>query len=166
MGKSPKIENTIPKRTVTRTVKVANSRYLTSCDVPTGGVRYDLKAAGYELVERLSTNGRDLASIAKALGIDRDTFRVIRKRDAAAQEAVERGRAALGDELHDILLEHARGGITVAAIFLAKARCGWREGEAMPGATVTNNTQINIHIPARMSDHQFQQIVDGTHREQ
>lgn len=165
MGRPPKIENEATTRTVVRTVAGPNSIYLNVNDVATGGVRYDLKPQGYDIIEQMSANGRDLASIAKALGIDRDTFRVIRKRDAAAQEAVERGRAALGDELHDILLEHARSGITVAAIFLAKARCGWREGEAMPGAMVTNNTQINIHIPARMSDQQFQQIVGGSQHE-
>ena len=93
-----------------------------------------------------------------------ETLRALRRRDPEAQEALERGRAVLGDELTDILLEHARKGVTVAAIFLAKARCGWREGEAMPGGTV-NNTQINIQIPERMSDDEFRSIVDGTYRE-
>ncbi len=99
-------------------------------------------------MERMARDGRDLASIAKALGISSETFRVLRLRDPPTREALDRGRAALGDELQDILLSHARKGITIAAIFLAKARCGWREGEAMAGGNVTNNTQINIPSPS------------------
>src|SRR5690606_26776943 len=126
-----------------------------------GGTRYDLKPEGYVLIERMSRDGRDITSIAAALGISREGFRILRRRDPDAQEALDRGRAQLGDELHDILLEHARGGITVAAIFLAKARCGWREGEPMAGTSVTHNTQINIQIPERMSDEEFRAIIGG-----
>ncbi len=124
-----------------------------------------LKPAGYGLIERMSASGRNLASIARALGISSETFRAMRRRDTEAQEALERGRAALGDELTDILLQHARRGITVAAIFLAKARCGWREGEGLEGARTVNNTQINIQIPPPMSDAEFKAIIDGTYRE-
>lgn len=143
-----------------RTVTGPNSRYLS-----TSGNAFDLKPAGYGLIERMSAAGRDITSISRALGITRETFRLLRRRDPEAQEALDRGRAALGDELHDVLLEHARKGMTVAAIFLAKARCGWREGEPMPGTSVTNNTQINIQIPERMSDEEFRAIINGTHHE-
>ena len=125
-----------------------------------GGQLYVLKPAGLALIKRMSTQGRDLASIAAALGTSIDTFREIRKRNPEAQEAVDQGRAALGDELVDILLEQARNGVTVAAIFLAKARCGWREGEGMEGKVV-NNTQINIQIPESMPAAEFKAIVDG-----
>lgn len=112
----------------------------------------------------MAAGGRDLASIAAALGVGRDAFRRLRQEDDQAREAIDRGRAALGDELTDILLEQARNGVTVAAIFLAKARCGWREGEPMPGSIV-NNTQINIQIPERMSDEEFKSIIEGKHHE-
>ncbi len=55
-----------------------------------------LKPAGYGLIERLSSDGRNLASIAAALGVSGETFRALRRRDPEAQEALERGRAALG----------------------------------------------------------------------
>ena len=164
MPRPPKIPEGVPARTVPRPVRGPRSRYVAVENVPTGGVVHVLKPAGYGLIERLSSDGRNLASIAAALGVTGETLRALRRRDPEAQEALERGRAALGDELTDILLEHARKGVTVAAIFLAKARCGWREGEAMPGGTV-NNTQINIQIPERMSDDEFRSIVDGTYRE-
>lgn len=164
MPRPPNLPNAKQQRTVPRPVRGPRSRYITIDSVPTGGVQYGLKPAGYGLIERMSAGGRNLASISAALGISGEAFRGLRRRDSEAQEALDRGRAALGDELTDILLEHARGGVTVAAIFLAKARCGWREGEAMPGATV-NNTQINIQIPERMSDDEFRSIIDGTFHE-
>ena len=145
-------------------MKGPRSRYVAVDNLPGGGTSYSLKPAGYNVIQRMAAGGRDLASIAAALGIGRDAFRRLRRDDGEAQEALDRGRAALGDELTDILLEHARSGMTVAAIFLAKARCGWREGEAMPGGTV-NNTQINIQIPPKMSDEEFKSIIDGTYRE-
>lgn len=147
---------------MTRPVKGPRSRYVAVVAVPvTGGVRYSLKPAGYGLIRRMSAAGRDLNSIAAALGIGKDVFRRLRQTDDQAQEAMDQGRAALGDELTDILLRHAREGMTVAAIYLTKARLGWREGEAMPGGTV-NNTQINISIPPPMSDDEFRRIIDGT----
>lgn len=54
-------------------------------------------------------------------------------------EAFERGLAALGDELTHLLLKSARNGNVVAAIYLTKARLGWREGdspEARPNITI------------------------------
>ncbi len=145
---------------VVRRRALPRPQYIATVAPEGGGTRYDLKPAGLALIKRMSTQGRALASIAAALGVSNDTFRELRKRDPEAQEALDQGRAALGDELTDILLEQARNGITVAAIFLAKARCGWREGEGMEGKVV-NNTQINIHIPESMSDAEFKAIIDG-----
>jgi hypothetical protein len=141
--------------------KAPKTRYVTIVPRPGGGaIHYELKPAGLELVERLSREGRALSSIAKALGINDSTFRELRRRDPEAQQAVDRGRDGLGDELTDILLEQAREGVTVAAIFLAKARCGWREGSEMEGKTV-NNTQINIQLTEPLSQEEFLEIVAG-----
>ncbi len=160
MGRQPKLPDTIKTRTVPRTVKGPRSRYITVDNLPDGGTQYTLKPAGYEMIRRMSAGGRDLTSIAAALGISRDALRRLRERDPGAQQAIDQGRAALGDELTDIFLEQFRKGMTIAGIFLAKARCGWREGEAMPGGTV-NNTQINITIPPPMSDAEFRSIIEG-----
>ena len=147
-----------------RTVKGPRSRYVSVENLPGGGTQYSLKGAGYNLIRRMSAAGRDLASIAAALGIGKDAFRRLRQTDEQAREAVDQGRAALGDELTDILLMHAREGVTVAAIFLAKARCGWREGEGMEGVRTVNNTQVNIQIPPPMSDEEFRAIIEGRAR--
>lgn len=146
--------STVERRTVQRTVCGPNSRYLAVDGV---GPTYTLKPAGYALIERMAEDGRDVTSIARALGMHRDTFRLLRRRDPEAQEAIERGRAALGDELADIFLEQARNGNTVAAIYLTKARLGWREaGPVDPNAQASN---INITINAPLSDDEWQRMV-------
>ena len=161
MDKPPKLPDTTTPQTVTRTATGPRSRYIQVADLAVGGIRYDLKPAGYALVERMSRQGRDLASIAAALGITSTTFVLLRKRDQAAVEALERGRGGLGDELTDILLTQARNGVTVAAIFLAKARCGWREGEAMPGGVVVNKQTFNINLPEPKEREAYLKLVSG-----
>lgn len=95
--------------------------------------------AGLELIERLAAEGQDYRTIAKALGINGTTLQALRKRSPDVQEAWELGQAALGNELTHHLLKAARKGNIVAAIYLSKARLGWREGdvpEARPNITI------------------------------
>ena len=124
-----------------------------------GGKTCRIGRKGAVVVERLAAEGNSDTSIAKALHIDRETFRNIRKRQPEIDEALARGRASLEDELTDILMTHAREGHVVAAIYLTKARCGWREGDVPPSQQVTNNTQVNIVIPPPMSDEEFLKLV-------
>jgi predicted DNA-binding protein (UPF0251 family) len=98
---------------------------------------------GLEQIRRDSAAGLNNQTIAHRLGIDRWTLQQVRQRQPEVEEALQAGRALLEDELTDILLTHARQGNVVAAIFLAKARCGWREGVALDGAQQVTNIQIN-----------------------
>lgn len=97
--------------------------------------------AGLEVVERLVAEGQDYRTVAKALGCSGKALLEARKRQPEVQEAFERGQAALADELTHHLLAAARKGNIVAAIFLAKARLGWREGDA---PEVRPNITINL----------------------
>lgn len=117
--------------------------------------------AGLAVVERLAAEGNADATIAKALGINRGTFaRLLRDDgDDRVLAAYETGKARLADELTDILLSQARNGNTTAAIYLSKARLGWRDqGPATPA--LGSAVQVNITIPAPMSDAEFAKIVD------
>ena len=69
-------------------------------------------------------------------------------------EAWESGIAGLADELTHILLQHARKGNVVAAIFLAKARLGWREGDA-PEA----RANIVINLPDAATPEAYMRMV-------
>lgn len=124
-----------------------------------GGHTRRIGRAGVARVEELASAGHSDTSIARALRINRETFRNIRQRQPEVDEALARGRASLEDELTNILLGKARSGETVAAIYLTKARCGWREGDVPPSQQVTNNTQVNILIPAPMSEEEFARLI-------
>jgi len=60
----------------------------------------------------------------------KDAFRAAKRRDPAVQDAIERGRAVEHDKLVGVLHDLAMGGQYVPAIFLLKARHGYREGDA------------------------------------
>jgi hypothetical protein len=108
----------------------------------------------------MAAEGQDQRTIAKRLGIDRKTLTDIRDRDPAVADAWERGHGELASELTHILLQHARDGNIIAAIYLTKARLGWREGTPADGAG-QNNVQVNIQIPPPMSSEEFQRIIAG-----
>jgi hypothetical protein len=151
-------------RTVMRTVRAPRKRYIALSYGPKGGSpTYSLKPAAYALVERLSREGLDLASIAAALGISVTAFKELRKRDEAAVEALDRGRAALGDELTDILLAMARKGNVTAAIWLDKTRRGVREDQPIDGARPTPDKApvININFPPTMEREEYLRLVSG-----
>ncbi len=107
---------------------------------------------GLKLIRRMARDGHSNASIAAALGVGTSALRGAMRRQEEVQEALEVGRAGLEDELANILLEHARGHrgdnktSVVAAIYLTKARCGWREGDQQE-----TKPNIVIQLPAAQS---------------
>lgn len=72
-------------------------------------------------------DGYPKAAIAKALGTSARTLDRLIRDDQELEAQVEAQRSFEESELRDILMELARRGDTVAAIFLAKARHGWRD---------------------------------------
>ena len=137
----------------------ARSAYIDRQSHPTGGQVFALKLDGYRLIAAMAALGRNVESIAAALGISGHTFVQMRKRDPEAQAAVDRGRAALGDELIDILLEHSRNGHVIAAIYMSKTVGGLVEGQPLDGRRP--GVVVNIQIPAAMSDQQFATYIEG-----
>ena len=135
-----------------------NRKYIVPLDQKTGSLTR-LTDDGYAAITRMSAEGHDLITIAEYLGVNKETFREIRRRDPIAQEAIDRGRAKLGDELTNMLLKQARQGNTTAAIFLAKARLGWRDVGAVPDGA-QNNTQVNIYLQEPLSDAQFKSLMN------
>lgn len=110
--------------------------------------------AGLALLERMFAEGQDYRTVAKALGISGETLRQCRKRQPEVDEAWESGIARLADEITHLLLKHARKGNVVAAIFLAKARLGWREGDA-PEA----RANIVINLPDAATPEAYMRMV-------
>lgn len=105
---------------------------------------------GLQIMRDLSACGRSKATIAKALGTSEGTLTRIIERHPQAADALAEGKGALADELTDILLAKARKGEVVPALFLAKARLGWRDQGPSPEAHhPTVNVSISLPPAAR-----------------
>ena len=113
---------------------------------------------GLAAIERMTAAGNADATICKALGVGHNQLRKLREADERVDTAYQTGKARLADELTDILLTHAREGNVTAAIYLSKARLGWRDQGPAPQAAAA--TQVNIHIPAPMSDADFKKMIE------
>ena len=82
-------------------------------------------------------DGYPLAAIGRALTVTVPTLKRLIAADADLEAQVEAQRSFEEGELRDILMELARHGDTVAAIFLAKARHGWRDRDEAKGREAT-----------------------------
>lgn len=127
-----------------------------------GGLAYVVTDAGLAVVERLAAAGNADATIALALGLNRKVFsHLLREGDDGDERVIDAyyiGKGALADELTDILFTHAREGNVTALIYLSKARLGWRDQG--PAAPVGNAVQINITVPAPMSNEEFAKMIE------
>ena len=162
MGNAPAELAPYVERTVSRTGNgKPKGRYVDVVPLDAGGTQYELKPAGYKLVERMSREGSHLATIAGALGMSGETFRQMRKRDVAVQAAIESGRAGMGDEITNLLMKAARKGNITAMIWLDKTRQGLTETRPMEGAKTVVNQQFNISLPAPRDRDDYLRIVTG-----
>lgn len=109
---------------------------------------------GLGIVEELAAKGCSVVTIAKALGVDKETFRHIRGRDPAVEEAFEAGRAMEHDRLVANLNTAAESGNVVASIFLLRARHGYQSAE---GIDVNVNVQTGgvLVVPAEVTVEQY-----------
>ena len=132
-----------------------SSRYLTYRPSEAGGSELALKPGAYARIEAIARKGHSYGAIAKALGIGRDTFREIRKRDPKAQEACDLGKDADESRLIDIFQAHIAGGNLTAAIWYSKARHGWTEHPADQGPVVA----IQIALPRPMENEAYIKMI-------
>lgn len=106
-------------------------------------------------VQRALLDGYSLAAIAKALRVSTPTLKRLMADDPDLQAEVEAQRSFEETELRDILMELARKGDTVAAIFLAKARHGWRdrdEAKALRGVEDGKGGVLLIPVAGGVDD--------------
>jgi len=108
-----------------------------------------------ERIRALSADGHSTVAIAQQLGVGRKTLDKWRSEfpelDEAYREGVERERYTL----HNVLVEKAKAGNIVAAMFLLKARHGYREGDQSDQAGRVN---VTIALPGAMTLQQFNAI--------
>ena len=109
---------------------------------------------GLQIVEELAAKGCSVVTIAAALGVNKETFVHMRRRDPAVEEAFENGRAKEHDRLVANLNTAAAGGNVVASIFLLRARHGYQSGEGID-VNVNLNTGGVLVVPAEMTVEQY-----------
>lgn len=108
-----------------------------------------------ERVKCALLDGYPVAAIAKALHVSTPTLKRLMADDPDLQAEVEAQRSFEESELRDILMELARKGDTVAAIFLAKARHGWRDrddAKALKAVTDGNGGVLLLPAPGTLDE--------------
>ncbi len=109
-------------------------------------------AKGLKIIEAMAAKGCLLETIAKALRMSHDTLEACRRRQPEVQAALDRGRGVLHDELVSLLVQQARAGQFVPAMFLLKTRFGYKEG-----VQVDMNVEHGgvLVVPAEMTVEQY-----------
>lgn len=100
-------------------------------------------------IEEAAANGASVVGVAAALDTSKDTLARWMDEDDELREAFERGRERERATLHNALFRAAtEDGNVVAALFLLKARHGYREGDQ---ADSGNRVSITFALPAPLS---------------
>src|SRR5262245_34720994 len=114
---------------------------------------------GLDVIRRLAGRGVQEGVLARELGLSFKTWARIRAEDPEAKAAFEEGRAAERDALVGSLFRQAvEKNNTIAAIFLLKARHGFRDQGPADGAEGSRVT-VQIAIPAPLSPDQYRNLV-------
>jgi hypothetical protein len=113
-----------------------------------GAAKWVVTDTGIKMVEDLTARGVTLISIAKVLGMDAATLRLVRQRQPEVEEAYQRGLAREQEALVGNLRRAADEGNIVANIFLLKTRHQYREGEPM-GVNLNFNAAGVLVVPER-----------------
>jgi hypothetical protein len=120
-----------------------------------------------ERIEALAADGFSMRGIASGLDVAYDTLRKWLDEEASLRDAFERGRERERHVLHNRLYRIATESqserdASIAAMFLLKARFGYREGDQSDSG---NRVQVAITLPSALSMDQFKAIaIDGTAR--
>jgi hypothetical protein len=104
-------------------------------------------------IERLAAEGHSLLGIARGLGVGKDALSRWLDEQPALKQALEAGREVERHTLHNVLYRLAtEANDKIAAMFLLKARHGYREGDQEQQA---NRVSINFQLPGAMKREQI-----------
>lgn len=111
-----------------------------------------------DIVRNMARLGHPVPSIAAALGMSRETLNQCRQRQPEVDEAFAQGRAGLEFELASSLVEAARKGNIVAAMFALKSMFGYRDN----GQTDTApKVAVQINLPAAMEAKAYAAMIEA-----
>lgn len=117
-----------------------------------------------ELVRDLAADGFSIIGVAARMGVSKDTFYRWLDDDPDLKDAFDLGRENERWTLHNLLYRQAvEQGNATAAMFLLKARHGYKEGDQSAQGSRVN---VNIALPGAMTLQQFNAIGKGSDNEQ
>lgn len=123
-----------------------------------GRKKIQLKTTDYSKIRRLGARGVSEVDICKALGISYPTWKRLKEEDEEALEALEEARREEESELVGVLYEAAtKDKNLTAAMFLLKARHGYKEGAEQVNA---NQVNVKITLPGSMEPDQYLKTVE------
>ena len=111
----------------------------------TNGSRKKPKANTAQIVEELASQGHSILNISRALKISKELFYVWREQYPEIETALQVGKEKERYDLHNALYQSAMKGNVTSAIFLLKARHGYREGDQ---SDIANKVAITFNLPA------------------
>ena len=127
-----------------------------------GRPRTTLPANALEVIREAASNGVKEHDLARALGLSFTTWKRIRDHDPEARRVWEEAKSIEEGKLVGVLFDKAvNKQDTVAAIFLLKARHGYRDQGPTDGGS-EGRPVVNINIPGPLSSDQFAKLVEVT----
>ena len=125
-----------------------------------GRPRKNLPANALDVIRQAAANGVNEVGIAQALGVDFRTWQRIRDEDPETKAVYQEARKAEEGKLVGVLFDKAvNKQDSVAAIFLLKARHGYRDQGPSDAGDTTRPT-ININIPAPLAPDQYARLIE------
>ena len=106
-------------------------------------------------IRHLAATGHSVIGIARGLNVSHVVLSRWLDEYPAIREALNQGRAEEEFALHNVLFRAAMKGNVVAAIYLTKARFGWREGDQTDTA---NKVSITFSLPGALKPEEFNVI--------
>src|SRR5439155_9887771 len=108
-------------------------------------------------IAALAAAGHSVVGIARGLSTSKDTLRRWMEEDPALADALAQGREAERFALHNLLYRKAMRGNVICAMFLLKARHGYREGDQSDAA---NRVSITFTLPAALPPERYVAAID------
>lgn len=116
-------------------------------------------AGAADLIRALAADGFSVIGTAHRLGVGKDAFHRWLDEYPELKEAFDQGREEERHALHNLLYRQAmEQGNATAAMFLLKARHGYKEGDQSAQASRVN---VTIALPGAMTLQQFASIGKG-----
>lgn len=113
---------------------------------------------GYELITKLVSEGWPEYAIGWQLGMCKDTWIRLKDEDSRVIEALDKGRAREQVWLVKALKKAAQEGNPASAIFLLKARHGFKEADHNP---ISDRVNIIFNVPAALGQGQYSAAIEG-----